>query len=279
MAPPRRPWFRFYVEAIHDRKLRRRPASDRWLWVVLLAVARESSVPGMLLIGNKPASLVDLADVAALKEKEVKSGLEYFIGEGMLEGDSENCGLLVAKWHQRQYETDLSTERVARHRESNGDATVMQRPNVVSETPDVTAIPPMMKRRSSRALGTDTENREQKTETDLKANPPVGPPLSEQGTAPAKRRPERIPQNWQPSETLTAWATTNHPGVNVCLETERFTNHAVSTGRTLLDWDAGWRNWVLKAEEIHSQHGNSNGSKPSNREKLLAAMREDGVIP
>ena len=63
------------------------------------------------------------------------------------------------------------------------------------------------------------------------------------------------------------------------LETERFTNHAVANGRSLLDWDAGWRNWVLKAEEIHSQHGNSNGSKPTNRENLLEAMREDGVIP
>jgi len=104
VAPPRRPWFRFYVEAIHDRKLRRRSPSDRWLWIVLLAVARESSAPGVLLIGNKAAAIEDLADLAALKVREVKAGMDYFIAEGMVITDGSR--LVVTDFEQ--YMGDVS---------------------------------------------------------------------------------------------------------------------------------------------------------------------------
>ncbi|MCL6443142.1 MAG: hypothetical protein K6T83_06760 [Alicyclobacillus sp.] len=36
-------WFRFYTEAISDTKIRRLPPAQRWLWVVMLSLARKSN--------------------------------------------------------------------------------------------------------------------------------------------------------------------------------------------------------------------------------------------
>ena len=41
-----RPWFRFYVEAMRDPKMRRLSPAERWLWVAVLAACRESWIPG-----------------------------------------------------------------------------------------------------------------------------------------------------------------------------------------------------------------------------------------
>ncbi|GAC1513433.1 MAG: hypothetical protein NVS1B16_05650 [Pseudarthrobacter sp.] len=124
MAPPKRPWFRFYVEAIHDRKLRRRPPCDRWLWVVLLAVAREATTPGALTIGATPASDTDLADLAALKLSEVQAALRYFHGEGMLTTDGDGIDR-VTKFNDRQYESDVTALRMAKQRSSDDDVTTI----------------------------------------------------------------------------------------------------------------------------------------------------------
>lgn len=256
MAPPRRPWFRFYVEAIHDRKLRRRPPGDRWLWVVLLAVARESVEPGALMIGSGPASIEDLADLAALKQKDVESALAYFTLEGMLTDDGSR--LVVTKFLARQFESDTSAVRMAKHRGSDDDVTAYQRHSDSVSPPDVTA----MKRRSSRARVTDTEeteNREQKEQ-----NPPVGPPLPKRGAVPAKERATRISTDWQPSADMLSWAASQRPNVDVQDQTQRFKNHAAAKGRTLIDWSAGWRNWILGAEGFGQGKPNGHGSSSSN---------------
>lgn len=121
MARPRRPWFRFYVEAVHDRKLRRLPPAQRWLWVVVLAVARESPVAGSLLLrcddsGVEPISEADLVDTAALKPADVKAGMAAFRQMGMLRTDPNLGCDVVAKWTERQYESDDVTTRTRKHR-------------------------------------------------------------------------------------------------------------------------------------------------------------------
>jgi hypothetical protein len=37
--------------------------------------------------------------------------------------------------------------------------------------------------------------------------------------------------------------------LNVLAEADKFRDHAQSTGRTLVDWDAGFRNWIRKSAE------------------------------
>lgn len=115
MAPPKRPWFRFYVEAVHDRKLRRLTPAQRWLWVAILASARSSPNPPLLLVAEgEPMTAKDLADWSDVPVATVRKALVEMERFGMLErvGDT----LSVTNFAERQYESDSSTSRVARHR-------------------------------------------------------------------------------------------------------------------------------------------------------------------
>ena len=49
-APAARPWFRLYVEAFQDVKLRGLSPAHRWLWMAILGIARQSCVSGSLLV-------------------------------------------------------------------------------------------------------------------------------------------------------------------------------------------------------------------------------------
>jgi hypothetical protein len=110
-------WFRFYTEAVADQKLRRLPPAQRWLWVAVLTLARQSPEPGRLVIGgNVAATLQDVSDVAAIPMPDVEAGMAAFEAQGMVarEGDV----WVVVNWGKRQYESDNTTERVARWREA-----------------------------------------------------------------------------------------------------------------------------------------------------------------
>lgn len=110
-----RPWFRLYVEIIHDRKIRRMPVAHRWLWVVVLATARQSPEPGVLLLTDYTAVEVDdLVDLAALNKKEVRSGMASFEESEMIVKRGE-CWA-VTQWNTRQFEVDNTTERTRKHR-------------------------------------------------------------------------------------------------------------------------------------------------------------------
>lgn len=130
MAPPKRPWFRFYSEAVHDRKLRRERPETRWLFVACLCAARQSPVPGVLLVGpGDPMRVVDLVDLAAMSEKAVRDGMAALCAAGVLAFDDESGAWAVPKWAERQFESDDVTTRVQRFRERRSN---------VSLTADVT---------------------------------------------------------------------------------------------------------------------------------------------
>ena len=117
MARPRRPWFRFYVETIHDKKIRRLTPAERWLWVTILALARSSPKPGYLLISNQHSCTeVELAQDADLHLRVVRSGIAKMIEYGMLAVDSKTESWQVTNWNDRQFESDDPSERVAKHR-------------------------------------------------------------------------------------------------------------------------------------------------------------------
>ncbi|HET7734360.1 MAG TPA: hypothetical protein VFK52_00175 [Nocardioidaceae bacterium] len=109
------PWFRFYVEAVHDRKLRRQKPETRWLFVACLAAARQSPQPGWLLVGdNDPMDLDDLADWAGMPAKNVRAGMDALIEVGVV--DRADGAWFVPNWDERQYESDNSTKRTQKHR-------------------------------------------------------------------------------------------------------------------------------------------------------------------
>src|SRR5262245_42102119 len=66
---PSRPWFRVYVEAFADPKIRRLTPPHRWLWIAILGAARQSCVPGLLLIApGVPMTRAELAAHATMRE-------------------------------------------------------------------------------------------------------------------------------------------------------------------------------------------------------------------
>lgn len=115
MARPARPWFRFYVEAFPDRKIRRLKPDQRWLWVAMLGAARESPTPGHLLIApGVPMSRAELAEYADVSPSCVAKALPLMQSLGML--DLEGDDMVIPNFKARQFESDVSTDRVRKHR-------------------------------------------------------------------------------------------------------------------------------------------------------------------
>jgi hypothetical protein len=112
------PWFRLYIEVIEDRKLRRLPPAQRWVWIALLCAARKSPVAGIFLLSeNVPGTLDDLADIAAIPLKDVQEAVAVFQQQDMV--SVEGGVLVVTHWKERQFESDDSTARWRRWRDKH----------------------------------------------------------------------------------------------------------------------------------------------------------------
>ncbi|MQA76722.1 MAG: hypothetical protein GEU88_20910 [Solirubrobacterales bacterium] len=57
-----------------------------------------------------------------------------------------------------------------------------------------------------------------------------------------RKRARQLPDAWQPNENH--YQIARDLGRDIDRETERFRDHALSKRRTLVDWDAGFRNWL-----------------------------------
>ena len=117
MARSPKPWFRFYVEAVHDQKIRGLTYQHRWLWVCLLAAARSSPISGALMVAEEvPMTRRHLADYSGMTTTQVEAGLQIFQRMGMIERDEQLDAWRVTNWKERQYESDNVTERTRKHR-------------------------------------------------------------------------------------------------------------------------------------------------------------------
>lgn len=145
------PWFRFYVETFHDRKIRHIPVPLRWAWAAVLGAARESPEPGRLMIAEGvPMTVPELADYAAMREKDVTAALDLMVRLGMISRDG---GVIaVRNFHRRQFLSDDVTARTRTHRERS-----KERSNDVPGTTEGT----------STLAGARDRDREQKTEVEL----------------------------------------------------------------------------------------------------------------
>lgn len=116
------PWFRFYSEALHDRKIAKAAqvaGSERMTifgcWAAILSIASDSPRRGWLLVTlQERFTKQDIADEFGLPvgttEKIIAAFLQYeMLGE-------ENGVFFVVNWEKRQFDSDISTERVRKHR-------------------------------------------------------------------------------------------------------------------------------------------------------------------
>lgn len=117
------PWFRFYNEALNDRKISRicrvtgQPkALVIGVWVTFLTLASESPERGRLLISDDlPFTTEEIIEETGLDEATFKAITEGFTEYGML--DHDGTAWVICNWHSRQPPSDNSTERVRRYRQ------------------------------------------------------------------------------------------------------------------------------------------------------------------
>jgi hypothetical protein len=141
-------WFRFYTEAISDKKLKRiardsdlAMAHVIGIWTIILSMASESPERGKLLISaDVPATVDDISDAAGCNVTETFLKL---LVTGLVTTDVTDDGhtvYVVAAWDKRQYESDSSAARVRKHRKlqnaakSNGDVTLQKRSGNAPDT-------------------------------------------------------------------------------------------------------------------------------------------------
>ncbi len=163
------PWFRAYTDAATDPKFTIvsqitgvHPMVVFGVWFELLCLAGRSPVRGSLYITEtKPYGIMELAAITRLDEEAVKSLMDAFMDVGMV--GTEEGTYTITNWDKRQYTSDSSADRVRKHRTKqpvcNGDVTLHDRYSNVTVTPPET----------------DTENREQITETETETTDVVSP--------------------------------------------------------------------------------------------------------
>jgi hypothetical protein len=63
-------------------------------------------------------------------------------------------------------------------------------------------------------------------------------------------RKTELQPDWKPSPAGYEYAKQRAPRMNADIQAEKFVNYNLTQGRKLGDWEAAWRNWVLKAIEF-----------------------------
>jgi predicted phage replisome organizer len=128
-------WFRCYTEIKRDRKLRRLPIAHRWIWVVLMAIAKESPSEGRLLLSEDlPITVDDIADEAAVDVEEVEQAIERFKEQNMIH--EEDGVYVLTNWDDRQFVSDTSTERVRKYRQRKKETLLKRSGNDEVTPPD-----------------------------------------------------------------------------------------------------------------------------------------------
>jgi len=202
-------WWRAYDEAVDDPKLILLTDKQHRAWFNLCCITSQNGgvLPPLQVIAVKLRMTVDkakdmVAQLAALK---------------LIDHDG-NGVFAPHNWSGRQFQSDVSTERVKRFR--NGKRNVAP---TVSETPP------------------DTDS-----ETDNRNRP-------EATASGARKRATRLTAEWWPSlEDVNYAIAKGLDEKRTSLEAEKFRNYWTAKSGSQaakLDWHATWQNWIINAAE------------------------------
>jgi hypothetical protein len=201
------PWFRLYSEFAHDPKIQMLSEAMQRRYVMLLCL-RCSEVLETL-------HETEIAFQLRLSAEELDETKQLFISKKFID---KQWNLL--NWDKRQFVSDSSTMRVARHREkkkqvSNSNETLQER--------------------QSNAIDTEAD-------TDKKQN--------------KRKFGSRLTQDWVLLKTWGEWAQQERPDLDVRKVADQFKDYWIAQpGQkgVKLDWEATWRNWVrnTKAEKVN----------------------------
>ena len=127
----------------------------------------------------------------------------------------------LLNWEKRQFTSDTSNARVAKHRALKKESKKEPCNGVVT-----------LQKQEANGLDTDTD-----TDTEVVSAP----------SARSIAKGSRLAADWKPSEELREWATSERPDLEVKSTIDSFVDFWKSkSGKdaTKLDWDATFRNWV-----------------------------------
>ena len=241
-------WFRCYTEIKRDRKLRRLPSCFRWIWVVLMAIAKESPIEGQLLLSEDlPLTIEDIADEAAVDTEEVEQAIERFKEQNMLH--EEEGVFVLTNWDSRQFVSDNSTERVRKHRQRKKETPVKRYSNDEVTPPDTDT-------------DTDTDTEKDKGSCPNSANPDGDSSPNEKPKSQKKYNEEHM----QLAEHLKDQILANKPDArvpeNLDSWADTFRLMVERDGRScqqvaaVIDWcqsDDFWRANILSANKLRQK--------------------------
>jgi hypothetical protein len=144
----------------------------------------------------------------------------------------------VLNWEKRQFASDSSKNRVAKHR------ALLKEKHEAPSNADVTLQKP-----PSNAIEQNRTDTEQIQKID----------------GSAKRRTQ-IPADFEPNETGRQTAVAK--GVQVATELVKFIDFHTAKGSVMLDWQAAWRTWVGNARPQPQQANGETAYQRAQREKM-----------
>ena len=132
------PWFRLYSEILDDKKIKRicritsyNKATVIGLWVILLAMANDSSDRGALQISDGiPYDISDIAFESDIPDDQVDTLMKLFEQYDMLDYNNKD-GWSIQNWDGRQFKSDNVAVRVAKHRAKKAQEEVKRYSNVI----------------------------------------------------------------------------------------------------------------------------------------------------
>jgi len=133
------PWFRMYTEAVDDYKLRLLAFEDRWHYVAILCCKGQGVLDST---ADPQMKFRYVAVKLGVQVRELEEIARRLAEVGLIDKDT----LQPLSWDKRQFTSDRSAERVARHREKR-------------KKEDVT-----LQKRFGNVLDTDTESDTEKEE-------------------------------------------------------------------------------------------------------------------
>ena len=224
------PWFRLYSEFAHDPKVQMLSEAMQRRYVMLLCL-RCSEVLETL-------HETEIAFQLRLSTEELEQTKQLFISKNFID---KHWNLL--NWDKRQFVSDSSTMRVAKHR---------------SKKKQVSNVDETLQKRPSNAIDTDTDTEQIQKRVNNK-------------------RGSRLAQDWVLNKSMGDWATQERPDLDVRQVAEQFKDYWVAQAGqkgVKLDWDATWRNWIRNTKAVKpNPYDVGRLTVPSKNEPNLALLK------
>ena len=231
-----------------------RPLVARWRDAVLSAYGPPKPMTRLVLVGlakymnrtgdNCWPSIEIIADDTGLARRSVLRHIAEARDSGWI--SVRTRGANGQGWRRHAYAPAFPPGDTVAPRQEEGGATDAPRTAEGGANECTKVVPLSPKRGAPVAL---EQEREQERE--------------QEGAAQGGRRRSRaahLPKSFEPDSTCRAKA--EMLGLDLGAELETFTNHAQAHGRTVKDWQAAFRNWLIKANQFGRGQQNT---KPSQR--------------